>query len=557
MTSVLEKSTDATARWVDDRLGSSNFVRRSLNKVFPDHWSFMLGEIALYTFIILLLTGTYLGLFYDGLDPRGHLQRQLRAPQGHRDVAGVRVDAGHQLRRARRPAHAADPPLGGAAVHGVDRRAPGPRLLHRRVPQAARDQLGHRRPAAHPGHRRGLRRLLAAGRPALRHRRPHRLLDRDGDPGGRHLDGVPRVRRRVPRRRDHRAPVRRPHLPGPAGHPGPDHLPHDDDLVPEAHPVRGPRAAPRTTSSAAGCYPAYAAKAGGFFFLVFAVLAALGGLAQINPIWLYGPYDPSQVSAGSQPDWYVGFLDGSTRLMPNWEFRGLGHTIPFNVLVPTVVLPGPDLHRADRLPVDRGPPHRRPGVPQPARPAPRRPGPHRHRRDVAELLRHPDDLRRQRHHRPHLQGERELDDLRRPGRAVHRPAAGLRAHQADLLRPAAQRRRARAPRHRVRHHPPAAVGRVRRGDRAAAGAAPDRAHRRRVRPSAAGGRDRPRRRGPAQGPRLRRRARRRGGGRQRPRPSKREKVRGFFFEKRSDSTTAAARPEATLAPERELENTVD
>ena len=45
---VLEKTADTSARWVDDRLGSSNFVRRSLNKVFPDHWSFMLGEIALY-----------------------------------------------------------------------------------------------------------------------------------------------------------------------------------------------------------------------------------------------------------------------------------------------------------------------------------------------------------------------------------------------------------------------------------------------------------------------------------------------------------------------------
>ena len=54
-----------TATWVDDRLGSSNFVRRSLNKVFPDHWSFMLGEIALYSFIILLLTGTYLTFFYE------------------------------------------------------------------------------------------------------------------------------------------------------------------------------------------------------------------------------------------------------------------------------------------------------------------------------------------------------------------------------------------------------------------------------------------------------------------------------------------------------------
>jgi len=53
--SFLEKGADTTATWVDDRLGSSNFVRRSLNKVFPDHWSFMLGEICLYSFIILLL----------------------------------------------------------------------------------------------------------------------------------------------------------------------------------------------------------------------------------------------------------------------------------------------------------------------------------------------------------------------------------------------------------------------------------------------------------------------------------------------------------------------
>ena len=58
------KAADGTGRWVDDRLGSSNFVRRSLNKVFPDHWSFMLGEIALYSFIILLLSGTYLAFFY-------------------------------------------------------------------------------------------------------------------------------------------------------------------------------------------------------------------------------------------------------------------------------------------------------------------------------------------------------------------------------------------------------------------------------------------------------------------------------------------------------------
>ena len=53
------------ARWFDDRLGASRFARTSLNKVFPDHWSFLLGEIALYSFIVLLLTGTFLALFFD------------------------------------------------------------------------------------------------------------------------------------------------------------------------------------------------------------------------------------------------------------------------------------------------------------------------------------------------------------------------------------------------------------------------------------------------------------------------------------------------------------
>jgi ubiquinol-cytochrome c reductase cytochrome b subunit len=86
-------------------------------------------------------------------------------------------------------------------------------------------------------------------------------------------------------------------------------------------------------------YPLYAAKAGGFFFIVFGICAALGGLAQINPVWLYGPYTPSQVSSGSQPDWYMMFLDGSTRLFPSWEIRAWGHTLP-PLFWPTVVLPG-------------------------------------------------------------------------------------------------------------------------------------------------------------------------------------------------------------------------
>src|SRR5687767_12729657 len=54
-----------TASEIDDRLQVSTPLRRLLNKVFPDHWSFMLGEIALYSFILLLLTGTFLALFFD------------------------------------------------------------------------------------------------------------------------------------------------------------------------------------------------------------------------------------------------------------------------------------------------------------------------------------------------------------------------------------------------------------------------------------------------------------------------------------------------------------
>src|SRR5256885_16504933 len=54
-----------SALWVDERFKLAGPIRKQLNKVFPDHWSFMMGEIALYSFIVLLLTGTYLSFFFD------------------------------------------------------------------------------------------------------------------------------------------------------------------------------------------------------------------------------------------------------------------------------------------------------------------------------------------------------------------------------------------------------------------------------------------------------------------------------------------------------------
>ncbi|MEU9955172.1 ubiquinol-cytochrome c reductase cytochrome b subunit [Streptomyces sp. NPDC050982] len=101
---------------------------------------------------------------------------------------------------------------------------------------------------------------------------------------------------------------------------------------------RGPG---RSRQNAVGkpLFPQFVASSGGLFFMVFGVLTLLGGLAQINPVWVYGPYRPDQVSTGSQPDWYVGFLEGALRLVPPWETTLAGHTLMWNVLLPAVVLP--------------------------------------------------------------------------------------------------------------------------------------------------------------------------------------------------------------------------
>ena len=87
-------------------------------------------------------------------------------------------------------------------------------------------------------------------------------------------------------------------------------------------------------------YPTFFLKTNGFFFIVFGVLSLLGAFAQINPVWLYGPYNAGQVSAGSQPDWYIGFLDGAVRLTPNWETHIFHHTISWNLIIPGLIIPG-------------------------------------------------------------------------------------------------------------------------------------------------------------------------------------------------------------------------
>jgi len=74
--------------------------------------------------------------------------------------------------------------------------------------------------------------------------------------------------------------------------------------------------------------PVFAVKSGAFFALTTGVLGLMGGLLQINPIWSLGPYSPSQVSAGSQPDFYMMWPDGLQRLWPAWEIYVGHHTVP-------------------------------------------------------------------------------------------------------------------------------------------------------------------------------------------------------------------------------------
>ena len=106
--------------------------------------------------------------------------------------------------------------------------------------------------------------------------------------------------------------------------------------------------------------PVYTAKAGGFFFIVFGVTALMGGLLSINPVWKYGPYDPSKVTAGSQPDWYMGWPRVALRIMPNWETHGLRpHDLVERDDPAVMIAAGPAVRHGDRLAVPRGLDHRR------------------------------------------------------------------------------------------------------------------------------------------------------------------------------------------------------
>jgi ubiquinol-cytochrome c reductase cytochrome b subunit len=85
-------------------------------------------------------------------------------------------------------------------------------------------------------------------------------------------------------------------------------------------------------------WPTYTAKSIGLFAIIAGVLSLLGGLAQINPVWLYGPFDPSAVSTAAQPDWYLGWVEGALRIAPP-AFLKIGPYSVSELFWPAILLP--------------------------------------------------------------------------------------------------------------------------------------------------------------------------------------------------------------------------
>ncbi|MGI8683800.1 MAG: cytochrome bc1 complex cytochrome b subunit [Acidimicrobiales bacterium] len=323
--------------WFDERLGASGFIRTALNKVFPDHWSFMLGEIALYSFLLLLLTGVYLTFFfqpslkevvYDGsyVPLRG-----VEMSQAYESTLDLSFDvrAGMVMRQMHH--WAAIVFLAAIVVHvgrvfftGAFRR---PRELNwivgcsLLVLAMANGFAGYSLPddqLSGTGLRIAYSIALAI---PLGGTWVAYLLFGGEFPAESIISRLFVIHVLL-------LPLAILGLLGA----------HMAILWRQKHTqFRGPG---KTEDNVVGSrlWPSYALKSTGFFFLVSAVVALLGGLAQINPIWLYGPFRAADVSAASQPDWYVGWLDGALRLFPAWEIRAFGHTIPA-VFFPGVLLP--------------------------------------------------------------------------------------------------------------------------------------------------------------------------------------------------------------------------
>jgi ubiquinol-cytochrome c reductase cytochrome b subunit len=326
-------------KWLDDRVGLAGLVRPLYRKVFPDHFSFLLGEIALYSFIVLLLSGVFLTIWFKPsmteVEYQGTYQllRGLNMSDAYASTLSLSFDIRGGLLLRQMHHWAAMLFVAAMLTHSL-------RIFFTgafRKPREINWLIGVT--------------LLAMGviEGFAGYSLPDDLLS---GTGLRFVDGLIRS---IP-------------LIGTWAEfftfggefPGELIVPRlymvHILLVPALilgliavhlalvvyHKHTQYPGAGKTEANVVGypVFPVYAAKAGGFFFIVFGVLTLMGALMQINPVWVFGPYNPGEVTAGSQPDWYMGFVEGGIRIMPNWEWH-IGHTTwSWNVALPGLGLMG-------------------------------------------------------------------------------------------------------------------------------------------------------------------------------------------------------------------------
>ncbi len=319
--------------WLDDRLGGARGTRALMRKVFPDHWTFMLGEIALWSFVILLLTGTYLALFFDPstapVTYRGSYVKLdgIRMSEAYQSTLRISFDVRGGLLIRQVHHWAADLFMVAVCAHMLRHFFLGsyrkPRDINWLIgiviftAALVEGLFGYSLPDDQLSGA-GLRIFegVLQGIPVIGTYAAYFLFG-GAYPGH---DIVPRMYLMhvllipglilalvtahvfISFRQKHTA------MPAPG----------NSERVVRGQPF----------------YPYFLLKGTAWFFFIFAALALLATFAQINPIWLYGPYSPLAISSASQPDWYLGILEGALRVMPAWEVNFLGHTLSLSVLIP-------------------------------------------------------------------------------------------------------------------------------------------------------------------------------------------------------------------------------
>ncbi|WP_433468782.1 cytochrome bc1 complex cytochrome b subunit [Spirillospora sp. CA-128828] len=331
---------ETLVRGVNDRLGSTEFLDRNLRKAFPKHWSFLLGEIALYSFIVLVLTGVYLTLFfkpsgaelvYDGsYTPL----RGVKMTEAYASTLDLSFDVRGGLLMRQIHHWAANIFLAAICVHLM-------RIFFTgafRKPREINWLIGTTLFA------------LAVAEGFAGYSLPDDLLS---GTGLRIFEGILLS---VPLIGTYASMW----LFGGGFPSSAEFLPrlftvhillipaillalitaHLMILWHQTHTIFPGKGRRERAVTGEPTFPHFAAQSTSYFLFTFGVLAGMAAFLQINPVWLYGPYEPDQVSFGSQPDWYVGFLEGSLRIMPPLTTTVAGHDIAWNVLLPAIVLPG-------------------------------------------------------------------------------------------------------------------------------------------------------------------------------------------------------------------------